>query len=371
MGWEIANLIASGQFHPDHLAEAGVLLGAATLLGGQRRLASNALTAHARLGTIEHEHVREFFARYRGPFPYEKLDLASLTPNRDILDDIRRSSGPGGPLKISRRYTAQLIHDFTTLGRVAASSFGEDPSQVLYDRLAQAIGMGTLEKLGWQPVVLHGERLEELRERKRRGRKIIFVANHRSHLDILSIVALLRDFRVRFPAKNDLFKIPVLKDLLTGAHHPRINRGDRHGRYKALLKQAVPLLMEGLSLYVFSEGTRSMTPDRSEEVGMLPFELGAFGVALQFEKGVDVVPVCSYGLGRTLPGDDGQALREGAMINAPVVISIGEFIETEEFTKGMKRNGEAKQMLGNAAWTRVWNELASIQALMNHDRRTE
>lgn len=369
LGMEIANMVTAAQLHPGHLSALGTILGAASYLLWQRGHASNALTAHAERGTIEHEHVQEFFDRYRGPFPFQKVDVERLTPNRDILDDIRRSTGPGGAMKISKATTRRLMHDFVTLGQVTNKSFAKDPSQVLYDRLAQAIGMGTLENLGWQPIILHPERLADLRERQRRGRKLIFVGNHRSHLDILALVALFRDFRVRFPAKSDLLKIPVLKGLLLGANHPIINRGDTQGRYKDLLRQGKPLLEKGLSLYIFAEGTRAPTRVRSEEVGLLPFELGAFGLALQFQQGVDIIPICNYGLGRALPGEDKQAWEEGTMQNPPVVISIGEPIEIEQFTKGSKATTQAKVDLGNLAWSRMWKELAAIQALMNNGPR--
>jgi 1-acyl-sn-glycerol-3-phosphate acyltransferase len=354
------------------LAANAVLLGASLCATHPRRVATREMLESARRGSLSEQEIEAFFERFAHPFS-EFRDLATPTGDDDPIEAIRRSAGPGGDPHPAMHATLRTIFDFLNLSRVGNTSLQEDPSGVLYDRITRAIALGTFKHLRWQAVVIHHERLTVLKLLKNLGYKIIFIANHRSHLDILADVALLSDFSPRMVAKQELEMAPELgwtwthhplrpgrwknDGILRGARHVLLDRGNIKQSFKAMHEDARRVLEEGHSLFSYASGTRDDTPDRSVEVGMGTFKNGAFHVAEAMAPKAVIVPVAHYGLGRTLPKSVSDSLFEGAMLNMPAVLSIGEFFEVDDLS--VKR-------MNRMAWRGVWRALAPIQAYMNN-----
>ncbi|MFH1060519.1 MAG: lysophospholipid acyltransferase family protein [Pseudomonadota bacterium] len=135
------------------------------------------------------------------------------------------------------------------------------------------------------PIRLEGgEKLEP-------GGAYVFACNHSSALDIPALLSLLpRNFR--WIAKKELFSIPIFGPALTAAGYIPIDRGD-HRKAMASITRAAERIMNGVSVVIFPEGTRS--PDGK----LLPFKSGGFMLALKSQR--PVVPVAIVGSSRALP----------------------------------------------------------------------
>ena len=129
-------------------------------------------------------------------------------------------------------------------------------------------------------VAVHG--IEHV---NRRGAQIL-VANHASYFDVWALMAAL-PVSLRFIAKRELVRIPLLGRAMASAGHVFIDRA-RARRARIELRAAGRRMRdEGLTLVVFPEGTRS----HDGELGC--FRRGSFGLAL--EAGVPLVPVAIAG----------------------------------------------------------------------------
>jgi 1-acyl-sn-glycerol-3-phosphate acyltransferase len=123
---------------------------------------------------------------------------------------------------------------------------------------------------------------------------VIFMSNHQSNFDILSLLAAVPR-RLNWIAKKELFHIPVFGSSMRRGGYIPLDRGD--GR-KALrsMDHAASIIRAGKSVVMFPEGTRSR--DRR----LLPFKRGGFILARK--AGVPVVPVTINGSGRINPANE-------------------------------------------------------------------
>jgi 1-acyl-sn-glycerol-3-phosphate acyltransferase len=139
---------------------------------------------------------------------------------------------------------------------------------------------------------------------------VILAANHESILDGL-FLALSTRRQVRFMAKVELYRVPILKQLLEGVGAFPVDRQADEGR--AVLR-GVELLEQGEVVGIFPQGT--CLPYRSR-----PFKRGAARLALA--AGAPIVPVALVHTER--------ALRPGKVrVGFPrVPILIGEPIPVE------------------------------------------
>jgi len=366
MAPEFAYWAATGQAPAGILAASSAVLAGALYGMAHRNAASKRLYEAAQKGPIGFDDVRAYFESFNQFLP--RAPLAKTAANhQNVLEAIRKSSAPGGVPEASRLSTLQLASDFLSLGSVTVKGLKENPeSREIYNRLAQVIGLGTLSNAHWQPTILNAHRLEQIAEYKRQGKKVIFVANHRSHLDILLAVALLPDFNVRFVAKDDLLKIPVLGDILRLAEHFTVDREHDDNRLDKVMAWGTGMLSKGMSPFFFIEGTRMDTPNRREEVGMRPPEIGAAKLASLFPEDAVIVPIVTAGLGSLLRKDEKKVLKEGMTIYQPTMTSILEPIEVASIldqNPGLSEREEIR--LNSLVWNRMWHELARIQAYMN------
>jgi 1-acyl-sn-glycerol-3-phosphate acyltransferase len=125
------------------------------------------------------------------------------------------------------------------------------------------------------------------------GRAYIFMVNHQSYLDIPVLFTALRQYDIRYVAKESLFSIPVFGPALREAGHISI---DRENRRKAMqsIDRAVAMAQSGISIIIFPEGTRS-----HDLSGLAEFKIG--GIILALKCGCPVVPLVMAGSGDILP----------------------------------------------------------------------
>ena len=122
---------------------------------------------------------------------------------------------------------------------------------------------------------------------------VIFMSNHQSNFDILSLLAAMpRQFY--WIAKKELFEIPIFGHSMRRSGYIPLDRGD--GR-KALqsIDTTAATIHQGKSVVLFPEGTR--TPDGN----LLPFKRGGFILARK--AAVPVIPVTINGSGRINPAN--------------------------------------------------------------------
>ena len=156
------------------------------------------------------------------------------------------------------------------------------------------------------PVELEG------RERIPPHQPVVYASNHSSMFDIWALAAVLPG-SVRFVAKQELVKVPLVGRAMLAAGHVAIDRFNRARAFEAY-ERAAAVIRGGISAVVFPEGTRS----RSGE--LLSFKNAPFGLAIA--AGVPVVPVYVHNTFEILP-KGGIRLRP-----RPIRILVGEAIPT-------------------------------------------
>ena len=122
---------------------------------------------------------------------------------------------------------------------------------------------------------------------------VIFMSNHQSNFDILSLLASLPR-QIHWIAKKELFEIPIFGPSMRRGGYIPLDRGD--GR-KALqsMDEAAATIHQGKSVVLFPEGTRS------EDGNLLPFKRGGFILARKAD--VPVIAVTINGTGSINPAN--------------------------------------------------------------------
>lgn len=152
------------------------------------------------------------------------------------------------------------------------------------------------------------------KERLNPEQAYLFMANHQSQFDILAVMAVLDAFQLRWVAKQELRKVPVLGLCMQVTHQVLVDRQSRT-QAVAVIRQIKALLQAGISVLFFPEGTRS-TDGR-----LLPFKPGGFAVAV--ETRVPVVPVTINGSRRIMPSGDWK-IRSGEIeivFSEPIMVN--------------------------------------------------
>lgn len=142
--------------------------------------------------------------------------------------------------------------------------------------------------------------------------KYVFVANHRSYMDIPALLASL-PVEIRFYAKQGLFQIPFLGTHLKRSGHLPVVRGDARASVKSMTLGARLIQDRNVSMLLFPEGGRSRGPMRE-------FKEGAAYIAIK--AGVPAVPLGIEGTRSVLP------MGSNYVRGGPVVLRIGDPIPT-------------------------------------------
>ena len=111
----------------------------------------------------------------------------------------------------------------------------------------------------------------------------IFIANHRSLLDIPTF-ALAHHHTFRFLAKAELLKLPLFGYLIKKLYIT-VDRKDKTARARSM-DNMIRSLREGISVFIYPEGTRNKSNDP-----LLPFHDGAFRLAIQTQLPLAVMVI--------------------------------------------------------------------------------
>jgi 1-acyl-sn-glycerol-3-phosphate acyltransferase len=150
-------------------------------------------------------------------------------------------------------------------------------------------------------------------ERLRPGQSYVLISNHLSNFDIWCTLARM-PFDVRFVAKKELLRVPVLGQALAISNHIVIDRGDPESAI-ARINAAAADTEEGMGILFYAEGTRSRDGKVHE------FKKG--GVSLALRTQLPIVPMSVSGTRKFLPRGC-AVIRPGGRVR----IVLGEPIPT-------------------------------------------
>jgi len=143
---------------------------------------------------------------------------------------------------------------------------------------------------------------------------IVWVANHASYADVLFLIAVM-PAGLRFVAKQELLKAPLLRTFLKIGGHLTIDRSDvTQGNTHT--DAVSDILKAGRSVLIFPEGTFV------KNAGLRPFKLGAFKAAV--ETGSPISTIALNGTRQLLPAEQWLPRRR------QVTLTIGEVIFPKE-----------------------------------------
>lgn len=151
-----------------------------------------------------------------------------------------------------------------------------------------------------------------------RTRSHIVVANHLSVLDIMACFIAV-PLPIRFLAKKELFKVPVLAPAMRAIGIVEVDRGARSAIHEQVNQQARDLVASGRSVIIYPEGTRSRTGE------LRAFKKGAFTMAIA--GSIPVLPVTIAGTYEAWP--PGRMWVRGG----PIKVVIDEPIETSGLSR--------------------------------------
>lgn len=121
---------------------------------------------------------------------------------------------------------------------------------------------GTMYKV-FAPIVRAVYRIEAVGKENIPEGGVILASNHTAFSDVL-IISAAANRQVRYMAKKELFRIPLLKQLITGLGAYPVDRG---GADIGSIKRTIAMLESGELIGIFPQGTRQGRKDpRTTEV---------------------------------------------------------------------------------------------------------
>ncbi len=152
-----------------------------------------------------------------------------------------------------------------------------------------------------------------------KDRPVLYISNHRSYYDII-----LTYYRVPrqtgYIAKDGMAKIPSFSTWMKYLNCQFLDRKDIK-KGMQVIKNAIELINNGISVHVCPEGTRN----RTDEI-MLPFHDGTFKIAER--TGCTIIPI-------TVTNTEAlyEKNKKWHIHSAHVIIEYGKPIETADMTK--------------------------------------
>ena len=174
----------------------------------------------------------------------------------------------------------------------------------------------------------------------RTGSPRIFVSNHVSWFDVLTLAAVLP--RYKFVGKAELFRIPIFGRAAHAAGMIAIERENRKSAFESY-RVAAERIQAGASVVVFPEGTRGRND------ALRQFKKGPFVLAVA--AGVPIVPTIVHGTLEVMPRDSFR-VRSGV-----VDIHFLEPIDTVGLTY------DDRNRLSREAWQRMADAMHDLYGI--------
>jgi len=113
-------------------------------------------------------------------------------------------------------------------------------------------------------------------------RSYVFISNHQSNVDIPAHFLACRN-PIRYLAKKELFRVPILGYLLSHLSFIKVDRQAHASAHRDINIQVTKTVSLGHSLIIYPEGTRT------RDGAIKPFKKGAFRIAV--DNGMDIIPM--------------------------------------------------------------------------------
>ena len=126
-----------------------------------------------------------------------------------------------------------------------------------------------------------------------KDRAVLYVGNHRSYFDILAGYTTVPTL-LGFVAKKEMERIPILRTWMVNVNCLFLDRKNIKEGLKTIL-QGIEKVKNGVSIWIFPEGTRNTNEDITE---LLPFKEGSLKIAEK--SGCPVIPVAMTGTAEVL-----------------------------------------------------------------------
>jgi 1-acyl-sn-glycerol-3-phosphate acyltransferase len=140
------------------------------------------------------------------------------------------------------------------------------------------------------------------------GGSYVFIANHRSYMDVPVVLATI-SAQFRFMANKNLFSIPFIGYHLHRAGHLPVDNANPRESLRSMTEAARVIQKGDISILIFPEGGRTGGELRA-------FKDGAAYIAIK--SGAPVVPVALIGMRNILP------MGSGTVSGGEVVLRVGE-----------------------------------------------
>jgi 1-acyl-sn-glycerol-3-phosphate acyltransferase len=111
----------------------------------------------------------------------------------------------------------------------------------------------------------------------------VFVSNHRSDFDPMTLLAVFRGRRIVYISKKENFKIPIVGPFICNAGFLAIDRENGMRALRTLKSAAERMKSEALDVGIYPEGTRSRTGK------LLRFKSGAFYLAKEADAPIVIL----------------------------------------------------------------------------------
>ncbi len=144
----------------------------------------------------------------------------------------------------------------------------------LTHRYASALSRAFIRIFGFRHQIRNGERLTA-------HQPCVYVSNHRSNLDVLTMCEIFPPATIII-AKKSVLKIPLLSTIFVRGRNIAIVREDKDDAQAGMSAAETAIRDEKLSVFIFPEGTRNFGR-------MKPFKKGAFHLARNV--GAPIVPL--------------------------------------------------------------------------------
>ncbi len=163
----------------------------------------------------------------------------------------------------------------------------------------------------------------------------LFVGNHRSIFDVLVLYTQCEKM-AGFVSKDVIEKIPSLRVWMRYLHCIFLDRKDPRSGMKMIL-QAIEYIKQGISIYIFPEGTRN----KGEELTVLPFKEGSFKIATK--SGCPIVPVAINNAVNVLEAHFPRIHK------THVIVEYGTPIDAKQFSKDEQKviGATCREMIEN------------------------
>ncbi|MCD7863313.1 MAG: 1-acyl-sn-glycerol-3-phosphate acyltransferase [Lachnospiraceae bacterium] len=173
-------------------------------------------------------------------------------------------------------------------------------------------------------LFLSGTKLTVLGEENvPKDRPVVYIGNHTSYFDV--VIGYTRvPGPTGFVAKDSMGKIPLLNLWMLRGKCVFLNRDNVKEGLKSIL-EAIKEVKEGVSIYIFPEGTRNKTPDTFME-----FKEGSFKIPEK--SGAPIIPV-TFVNSHAIYEDHKPFIRR-----AHVVVEYGKPIDVSSLDKETKKH---------------------------------